>query len=311
VLHWRPERCLAECALPECTQTLHLPALSPAQAAAQGARTLLIGTVSAGGALPSEWLPVLIEALDADLHIASGMHQRLTDVPELVAAASNGRALLLDVRDPDLWRIGERWTVGTGKTRRGQRILTVGTDCSVGKMYTALAIERALKDLDVDAEFKATGQTGIFIAGSGIPVDAVVSDFIAGAVEQLSPDDPGRCHVIEGQGSLHHPAFAGVSLGLLHGAQPDYLVICHEPTRPHMRHVPHLQPASLGDTVRLNLEHARRTNQHVEVLGFSINTHRLDDSEAQQLLEQIAAEYGRPAVDPVRTGVAPLLTPWS
>ena len=200
--------------------------------------------------------------------------------------------------------------VGTGQPRRGQRILTVGTDCSVGKMYTALALEKELLRLGVDAEFKATGQTGIFIAGSGVPVDAVISDFIAGCVEELSPDDPGRCHVIEGQGSLFHPAYAGVSLGLLHGAQPDFLVVCHEPTRTHMRHIPHLPPPSLDETTRVNLEHARRTNPDVQVLGFSINTHNLGEDDAHRLLGEITERHSLPAVDAVRTGVGSLLTGW-
>ena len=312
IAHWRPEKCTGVLSLVEdaTERPIDLPDMNVRQAADAGARTLVIGTVSAGGFLPDSWLPTLLEATECGMDIASGMHQRLAAHAPLRAAAQSSGTRLLDVRDPELWQRGRPWRVGTGAPRAGRRILTVGTDCNIGKMYAALALEKGLREAGEDAEFKATGQTGILIAGSGVPVDAVVSDFIAGAIEAISPSDPGRTHVIEGQGSLHHPAYAGVSLGLLHGAQPDGLVICHEPTRSHMRHVPHLAPPTLAETVEVNLLHARRTNPDVRVIGFSVNTSLLDDVLARDLLWEIEDEFSLPAVDPVRTGVDGLVESW-
>ena len=313
IAHWRPEKCVGVLSLspaPAAERPVDLAQMTVEQAKEAGARTLVIGTVSAGGFLPDSWMPTLLEATRQGLDIASGMHQRLTAHQELREAAEQAGTRLLDVRDPELWQGGRPWRVGTGERRAGKRILTVGTDCNIGKMYAALALHRGLVDAGEAADFKATGQTGILIEGHGVPVDAVVSDFIAGAIEALSPSDPGHTHVLEGQGSLHHPAFAGVSLGLLHGAQPDGLVICHEPTRSHMRHVPHLAPPSLAETAELNLLHARRTNPDVRVLGFSVNTSLLDDVLARDLLWEIEDEFSLPAVDPIRTGVDGLVKSW-
>lgn len=313
IAHWRPEKCVGVLSLANAAsgeRPTDLPEMSVEAAAQAGARTLVIGTVSAGGFLPDSWMPTLLEATRAGMDIASGMHQRLTAHPGLRSAAAQAGTRLLDVRDPELWQAGKPWRVGTGERRAGRRILTVGTDCNIGKMYAALALERGLREAGENSEFKATGQTGILIEGHGVPVDAVVSDFIAGAIEALSPSDPEAVHVIEGQGSLHHPAYAGVSLGLLHGAQPDGLVICHEPTRAHMRHVPHLKPPTLAETAELNLLHARRTNPDVRVIGFSVNTSLLDDVLARDLLWEIEDEFSLPAVDPIRTGVDGLVESW-
>ena len=297
---WRPEQCVAEIAMPG-GQSLGLPVMSPAEAYAAGARTLVVGTVNAGGFLPDQWLDLLVSGLEAGLDVASGMHKRLGSIEPLrEAAATHGRRLI-DVREP-----GQDFPVGCGVPRAGKRVLTVGTDCSVGKMYTSLALERDLRQRGLDARFKATGQTGILIAGEGVPIDAVVADFIAGAVETLSPDAPGEWHVIEGQGSLFHPAYAGVTLGLIHGAQPDWLVLCHEPTRPHLRHVPHMRLPSLEKTLRASLDAASLTNPSVRCLGFSFNTSRLDEDAARDLLEAVERRHGLPAVDPVRFGVGTL-----
>jgi uncharacterized NAD-dependent epimerase/dehydratase family protein len=297
---WRPEVCAGELALPG-GPTLGLPAMTPAEAVAAGARTLVVGTVNAGGFLPDAWIAVLVEGLEAGLDVAAGMHVRLSSIEALRrAAAAHGRRLI-DVREP-----GRSFPVGKGTKRAGKRVLTVGTDCSVGKMYTALALERDLRARGLDARFKATGQTGILIAGEGVPIDAVVSDFVSGSVETLSADAPGEWHVIEGQGSLFHPAYAGVTLGLIHGAQPDWLVVCHDPSRPHMRHVPHLKLPSLERTMAACLDAASLTNPAVRCLGFALNTSQLDEAAARDLLASIEAAHGMPAVDPVRFGVAPL-----
>jgi uncharacterized NAD-dependent epimerase/dehydratase family protein len=230
------------------------------------------------------------------------MHSRLTDIEPLRRAAERAGRRLEDVREP-----GRTFPVGNGRKRAGKRLLTVGTDCSVGKMYTALALERALRARGVNAHFKATGQTGILIAGEGVPVDAVVADFIAGSVEVLSPEAPGEWHLIEGQGSLHHAAYAGVTLGLIHGSQPDWLVVCHEPTRKHPRHLPHMRMPTPRASMLAALEAARLTNPDVRCLGFAVNTSRLDEAAARACLERLASEENLPVTDPVRFGVEPLV----
>lgn len=301
VHHWRPDQCLAEHALPEAEFTLGLPRKTPQEAAAAGARTMILGTVSGGGVIASSWRTVLLEALTAGLNVASGMHQFLADDEELAAAAQSSGAEIFDVRRPPV-----DLPIGRGEPRAGHRILTVGTDCNVGKMYTTLALEAELRQRGYDAHFKATGQTGILVTGEGVPLDAVVADFISGAVEQLSPAAPGEWHLIEGQGSLQHPAFAGVTLGLIHGAQPDWLVVCSDPGRRIMRQTRAYPVPSLRETLDSALESARLTSPNVQALGCSLNTSKLDEATARQALDAAEDELGLPAVDPVRTGVGRL-----
>src|SRR6185503_8511421 len=181
--------------------------------------------------------------------------------------------------------------VASGRRRTGRRLLTVGTDCAVGKKYTALALARELRARGVDATFRATGQTGILIAGSGIPIDAVVSDFVAGAAETLSPDAaPDHWDVVEGQGSLFHPAYAGVTLGLVHGTQPDLLVLCHEASRREIDDYPDHPIPLLAEALRRYREAAALTNPGVEWLGVSLNTGGLAAAAGEQALEAARAE---------------------
>jgi uncharacterized NAD-dependent epimerase/dehydratase family protein len=237
------------------------------------------------------------------MDLASGLHKRLSDLPALKQAADRLGRQLADLRHPT-----RDFAVGTGKKRRGKRLLAVGTDCSIGKMYTTLALEAEMKRRGLKADFRATGQTGIFIAGDGVSIDAVVADFISGAVEWLSPDnDADHWDLIEGQGSLFHASYAGVSLGLLHGAQPDALVMCHEPTRAHMRGLPHYKLPDLQTCIDANLAAARLTNPHVRLIGFSINSSALDAAAADGYLKEISAKFALPAVDPLRSGVGPLV----
>ena len=193
--------------------------------------------------------------------------------------------------------------VATGRKRSGKRLLTVGTDCALGKKYTALAIARAFEQRGIDADFRATGQTGIMIAGGGMPMDAVVADFEAGAAEMLSPDAaPDHWDVIEGQGSLFHPAYAGVSLGLLHGSQPDVIVVCHEPGRTHMLGHPEFALPTIEETIDLNLRLGRRTNPAIRCGGVSLNTSQLSASEAQKLMRPRASACG--CRSPIRCAAA-------
>jgi uncharacterized NAD-dependent epimerase/dehydratase family protein len=237
------------------------------------------------------------------MDLAAGLHNRLRDVQELAETAAALGHALHDVRVPD--RV---YPIGTGESRTGRRLLTVGTDCSCGKMYTTLALEAEMKARGMDADFRATGQTGILITGEGVPLDAVVADFISGAIEQLAPDGaPGHWDLIEGQGSLFHPSFAGVTMGLIHGSQPDALVLCHEPTRTHMRGLPHYGIPPMEAVMDACLAAARLTNPEARFTGVSVNTHALGPDEAMACLREIEGRLGLPAVDPVRNGVGPLV----
>jgi uncharacterized NAD-dependent epimerase/dehydratase family protein len=303
VVHWRPDACAGQLRLAGCKADLGLTETTVEEAARAGARTLLVGVANSGGVLPEHWTATIVAAIEAGMDVASGLHMRLTDSPTIRQAAERHGARLFDVRHPT-----QTFATGKGTKRSGQRILAVGTDCSCGKMYTTLALEKEMQARGMKADFRATGQTGILITGEGVSIDAVVADFISGAVEWLCPaNDPDHWDLVEGQGSLFHPSFAGVSLGLLHGAQPDYLVLCHEPTRTHMRGLPHQPLPGLALCLQRNLEAAQLTNPDVTALGVAINTAALNDAAARDYLAKVEGELGLPAVDPFRIGVAPLV----
>ena len=191
--------------------------------------------------------------------------------------------------------------------RPGKRLLTVGTDCSVGKKYAALAIAGEMRRRGMDAEYRATGQTGILIAGAGIAIDAVVSDFAAGAAEVLSPDNhPDHWDIVEGQGSLFHPSFAGVSLALLHGTQPDAFVVCHEPTRKTMRNVARPVPR-IDDVIEATVALGRLTNAAIRCVGIAINTGALEPDAARRCVEEAGVQLDWPVCDPMRDGVGDIV----
>ena len=299
---WRPEWCVGQMRLPGCGADLGIPDLDIAQAVAQGARTMVVGVVNAGGVLPDHWVARIVAALEAGLDVASGLHTRLGAKPEIAEAARRTGRLLHDVRHSD-----QSFATGKGTRRPGLRLLTVGTDCSAGKKYTALALERGMRARGFDADFRATGQTGVFISGRGVAIDAVVADFISGAVEWIAPAaEPHHWDLIEGQGSLFHPSFAGVSLGLLHGAQPDAFVVCHEPTRTRMRGVAHPLP-TIQQVIDLTVACGSLTNPGIRPVGIAVNTQALDEAEAGRLLAALGQEHGLPATDPVRFGVETLV----
>lgn len=300
---FRPEICVGEFRHDDCPLTLGLPRMDFAQAVAAGARTLVLGIANAGGRLGEELIADAIAAMEAGLDIASGLHQRLKDEVRLLEAAGRLGRQLHDVRDPQ-----PGIPVGNGKPRAGKRLLTVGTDCSVGKMYATLCLAQGLAKRGIKADFRATGQTGILIAGSGVPLDAVVADFISGAIEQLSPDrHDGGWDLIEGQGSLFHPSFAGVSTGLLHGAQPDAIVMCHDPVRKHMRGLPHYGLPDLAQCLEANLRVASLTSPNVRAVGIALNTSSLPQAEAESLCARTADALGLPCTDPYRMGVETIL----
>jgi uncharacterized NAD-dependent epimerase/dehydratase family protein len=295
---WARERCIGEMSCAPNAISVGLPQLTPAEARAMGARSLVIGVANVGGKIHESWIPSLLSALEAGLDIVSGMHARLEETPALKSAAERYKRRLIDVRQPP-----PNIPVGTGRKRSGMRLLAVGTDCALGKKYTALAIARAFQARGIDADFRATGQTGIMIAGSGMPMDAVVSDFEAGAAELLSPDAaPDHWDVIEGQGSLFHPAYAAVSLGLLHGSQPDVIVVCHQAGRTHVLGHPDYALPSLEETIDLNLRLGRRTNPAICCGGVSLNTSHLSDAAARGLMAAETARLQLPVADPIRGG---------
>jgi uncharacterized NAD-dependent epimerase/dehydratase family protein len=301
---WSRDDVVGELALPDAKITLGLPRLQPREAAERGAGSLVIGVAPAGGALPEQWLAVLESAIDAGLDIVSGLHTRLASFPRLAAAAQRRGVRLVDVRHSDT-----PFPAGTGRKRSGKRVLTVGTDCALGKKYTALALTEALQRQGVAATFRATGQTGILITGAGVAIDAVISDFVAGAAEQLSPDNaPDHWDVIEGQGALFHPAYAGVTLGLLHGSQPDAIVLCHDPARATIEGHPDFPIPPLAVAIEHYLQAGRLTNRDVRCVGVSINSSSLDDGQWAAYRARIGRELGLPVVDPMRGGVELLAT---
>lgn len=302
IVDWRKDWCVGQMRLPGCDADTGLADMDLQQATAAGAKTFIIGVVNAGGVLPDHWIDSIVAALDSGLDVASGLHLRLEDIPAIAEAAKRNGRQLHNVRQSD-----QKFKTGQGTKRDGLRLLTVGTDCSVGKKYTSLALEKGMQEAGLDASFCATGQTGVFISGRGVSIDAVVADFISGAAEWISPaTEPDIWQIVEGQGSLFHPSFAGVSLGLLHGSQPDAFVVCHETTRTHMRNVKHPLP-SIQQVIDLTIACGQLTNPDIRCVGIAVNTHALDEATAVSTMADIAGAYDLPTVDPIRTGVAPIV----
>ncbi|MEX2519941.1 MAG: N-acetyltransferase DgcN [Paracoccaceae bacterium] len=303
VKDWRPDASVGQLRLPGCNADMKLKEMSVAEAAAAGAKTLVIGVANRGGLISDAWIAVLVEAMEAGMDVAAGLHTLLKDQPALVEAAQRTGQQLFDVRLPVV-----KYPIGEGRMRTGKRILAVGTDCSCGKMYTALAMEKEMVARGMKATFRATGQTGILITGGGVPLDAVVADFMAGAVEVLTPpNDADHYDLIEGQGSLFHPSYSGVTMALVHGGAPDYLVLCHEPTRTHMRGLPHYVSPGLAALRPIAETLARVVNPDCVSIGCSINTAALSDKEALDYLKKVEDELGLPAVDPFRHGAGKLV----
>ncbi|WP_207485990.1 N-acetyltransferase DgcN [Arenibaculum pallidiluteum] len=303
IARWRPDWCLGQLRLPGCKADVGLPDTTLDEAVARGARTLVIGVANRGGRIADTWTETMVRALELGLDIASGLHNKVADIAVVRDKAETLGRQIFDVRHPN-----RTFDIGTGARRPGKRLLTVGTDCSIGKMFTALALEAEMRRRGMKADFRATGQTGILISGDGVSIDAVVSDFVSGAVEWLTPAaDPDHWDVVEGQASLLHPSYAGVTLGLVHGSQPDALVMCHEPARPHMRGLPGRPVPDLRTCIAVHEQAARVTNPEARVVGISLNTAALDEAAALELIARTGRELGLPCADPVRTGVGPIV----
>lgn len=300
---WRPDLSVGQFRMDGCKADLGLKDMTISEAKAAGAKTLVIGAANRGGVISKSWIAVMKEAIEAGMDVASGLHDLLSEVPELVEAAERHGARLIDVRIPTV-----DYPIANGVKRTGKRCLAVGTDCSVGKMYTALAMEKVMRERGLKATFRATGQTGILITGEGVPLDAVIADFMAGSIEWLTPDnDADHWDLIEGQGSLFHASYSGVTLALIHGGQPDALVLCHEPTRDHMRGLPDYKLPSLEALRDLALTMAKMVNTDCKVVGISINTAAMSEADGRAYLTEVEARLGLPAVDPFRDGAERLV----
>jgi len=303
LIQWRRRECVGQIRLSASTFDAGVPDVTVAAAKAAGARSVVIGSAAVGGSVPAAWVPALCEAARAGLDIVAGLHARLASLPGLAAAAAAGGARLVDVRVPP-----PGLPVGTGRRRTGRRVLTVGTDCACGKKYTALQLAADLERAGVDASFRATGQTGIMIAGRGMPIDAVVSDFVTGAAEVLSPDAPaGHWDVIEGQGALFHPGYLQVTVGLLVGSRPDAFVVCHDPLRTHITGWPDFALPSVREVIDRTVLLGSLTNPGIRCVGVALNTSKIPAGERAALLERYAAEAGVPCVDPLIDGTGPIV----
>jgi uncharacterized NAD-dependent epimerase/dehydratase family protein len=269
---------------------------------------LLLGTAPQGGKIPASWRRTILAAIEAGLDVVSGLHEFISDDPEFTAAAHATGSELVDHRRPP-----ERREVSVGRTHAPGKhvILTVGTDCAIGKMSVALELRKAALNAGLPAVFVASGQTGIMIEGWGVAVDRVISDFVQGTVEWLveQAEERGDWIFVEGQGSLDHPAYSCVTLGLIHGATPDGMVLVHEPTRTE-HHGWEGRPGAplhdLGDMIRIHEEVASLVAPS-HVVGIALNTTALPESQARAEIARVAAQTGLPVDDPVRFGAERLL----
>jgi len=259
---------------------------------------LVIGIAPPGGRVPAAWRPLLLEALSRGMTIVSGLHDFLGDDPELAAAALRHGARIIDVRRNDERDVASRLGIRAECTR----ILTIGTDCSIGKMVAAVELTRALQRGGIDAKFVATGQTGIMVEGDGCPIDRVISDFVNGAVEKLVlANQHHEVLVVEGQATITHPRYSAVSLGLLHGCMPHGMILVHEPGRLHHGGLPH-EPLPSIERVREAYERMAEFSGGGKVIGVALNTRTLDDARAAAERRRMSEETGLPVADPVRDG---------
>ncbi|WP_113913150.1 N-acetyltransferase DgcN [Roseovarius dicentrarchi] len=300
---WRPDNAVGQIRLPGCGADLGLTEMTLAEGRAAGAKTLVIGVANRGGVISPAWKELLLAALAMGYDLASGLHNLLRDEADLLAAAKQHGRTLHDVRIPSV-----RYPIANGEKRRGKRCLAIGTDCAVGKMYTAMALEREMTARGMQCTFRATGQTGILITGDGVPLDAVIADFMAGSIEYLTPDnDPDHWDMIEGQGSLFHVSYSGVTLALVHGGQPDALILCHEPTRTHMRGLPGYSLPTLEQLRDTALPLAQVANPDCRVAGVAVNTQHMSEADARTYLEDVSQRMDLPATDPYRFGAGNLV----
>jgi uncharacterized NAD-dependent epimerase/dehydratase family protein len=262
------------------------------------ANTLLIGIANPGGTLPDSWRAMILQAIERGMDIVSGMHEFLAEDPEFAAAAGKHGISLVDVRNRRLQRIAR----ATEFREACLRVHTVGHDCSVGKMVVSVETTLGLQRQGVDAKFAATGQTGIIVEGDGYPIDCMVADFVSGAAEQLVLDHQAHeILMIEGQGSLVHPSYSGVTLGLLHGCRPHGLIFCYEPGRTSPLGLDHVSIPPLRTVVQL-YEQAASIRGGCRVIGFAMNSRRMTRDATETERTRIRREFGLPVCDVIRHG---------
>lgn len=265
--------------------------------------TLVIGVATAGGKIPPEWRALCHDAIRRGMDLVSGMHEFLSDDADLVSAAQAAGVAIHDVRKNHEKEVATR----QGITEDCLRVLTVGQDCSVGKMVTALEVARGLQARDVDAKFVATGQTGIMVEGDGLPIDCVVSDFVNGACEKLvRTNQHHEVMIVEGQATITHPRFSAVSCGLLHGVNPHAMILGYEAGRTHIRGMDHLALPPLRSVLEA-YEHLATFGEPAKVIAIAMNSRRLTAEEAEAERERMRAEYGLPVADPIRHGPGDLV----
>lgn len=267
-------------------------------AEAVGADTLLLGIAPPGGKIPSSWRPIILEAIARKLDVVSGLHDFLGEEPEFAQAAACRGVRLVDVRRNDEHDVAHRRGIREGCLR----IQTIGNDCSVGKMVTAVEVAAGLRQVGLRAKFVATGQTGILVEGDGCPIDRVISDFVSGAAEKLVlANQHHDVIVIEGQGTLFHPRYSCVTLGLLHGTMPDGLILCYEMGRKAIYGMEQYPLSPLG-TIKEFYEAAANIMHPCWVIGLAINGAKFSDAEVAAERSRVRKELGLPACDVLRHG---------
>ncbi len=272
-------------------------------AEAPQADTLVLGIAPPGGRIPAPWKAVLLEAIDRGMNLLSGLHDFLSDDPELAEAAKQKQVTITDVRKNEFRQIARR----TGLNPDCLRVHTVGHDCSVGKMVVSLEVARGLQARGRDAHFIATGQTGIMVSGEGLPLDCIVADFVSGGAEQLVlQNQHHEILVVEGQGSLVHPSYSGVTLSLLHGCLPHALIFVFEAGRDTVGGLDHVQLPSITRQRQL-FEMMGSLYQPCETIGIAMNGRRLSADEAKRISHQVENEQQIPVVDVIRDGADRLL----
>jgi uncharacterized NAD-dependent epimerase/dehydratase family protein len=270
---------------------------------ASSANTLTIGIAPPGGKLPLHWRPIILEAIGRKMTILSGMHEFLRDDREFREAAAASGAKLVDVRDNDEHDVANRKGIREGCLR----IHTVGNDCSVGKMVVSVEVTKGLKSRGIDAQFVATGQTGIMIAGSGCPIDRVISDFVNGAAERLVlANQHHDVILVEGQGSLFHPRYSSVTFGLLHGSMPDGLILCYEMGRTKHSNMEYVPLPSL-EKVREFYEATANIMNLCRFIGIAVNGHSFSEEQVAEECQRVEKAMGLPACDVIRHGPAKLV----
>jgi len=310
VLRYRPEEVVALLDSTEAGRTtqelLGVGGSTPIVARlddAKGANTLMIGIAPSGGRIPPAWRAVILDAINRGMDVVSGLHEFIGDSPDFADAAKKSGATITDLRKNDEQDVAHRLNI----REECLRVHTVGQDCCVGKMLVAVELTRAMQARGHDAKFIATGQTGIMIEGNGVPIDRVISDFVNGAIEkQILAQQHHEMLFIEGQGSLAHPKYSAVTLGLLHGCAPQGMIMCYEAGRTAVHGMEYVPLKPLDELCEVYETMANLISRS-KMIGVAINGRRLNAEQAAAERERVKRELGLPACDVVRDGPGELV----